>query len=74
MRTETAPAKRGRPRAQYKCEVSGRVCPFNDAFFEIQGAEYECPVHAYQKEPNYTDAEGVYHITSDFCNHLLERD
>ena len=72
--TEKAPARRGRPRAQYKCEVSGRVCPFNDAFFEIQGAKYECPIKAYEKEPNYTDAEGIYHITSDYCKHLLDRD
>ena len=70
--------KRGRPKAQYKCEVSGKVCPFNDYFWETDGAEddarYSCPIQAYQKKKeNYINAKGRYVITSDHCRHLLER-
>lgn len=74
MRTETAPAKRGRPRAQYKCAVSGRVCPFNDAVWEYGDArayaQGYCPVHRYEASDDDTGEIGVL---NDYCRHLLER-
>lgn len=73
--------QRGRRRADYKCAVTGRVCPFNEADTwqwgqgNGDGAKDNCPVQAYEKErENYTDENGVYHITSDYCKHLLDRD
>ena len=75
---ENGSRKRGRPKAQYKCEVSGKVCPYNDDFWDMYGAEDDardnCPIQAYQKEQeNYLNAEGRFVITSDYCRHLLER-
>lgn len=70
--------KRGRPRADYNCAVSGRVCPLRyDDVWAWGGADSaaqdSCPIQAFEKEENYRDENGVLHI-SDFCKHLLPRE
>jgi hypothetical protein len=65
---------RGRPKAQYKCEVSGRVCPFNDSYWDICGdsAKYECPIQAYENS-NRRSKDGIALIIDDSCKHLIPR-
>lgn len=68
-------AKRGRPKADYKCAISGRVCPFNDDFWEYGAADAaaadNCPIQSYQNS-NYTKPDGV-RVINDWCKHLIPR-
>lgn len=64
---------RGRPRADYKCAVSGRVCPLNEPFWEVcSGAEDECPIHEYQRG-DYVKPDGT-RVINDWCKHLVNRE
>lgn len=59
---------------QYKCEISGRVCPFNDDIWELGGADDiasdNCPIQSYENSNQTT--ETVRRI-SDWCKHLIPR-
>lgn len=58
----------------YKCKVSGRVCPFDDGFFEMADAgeaKDSCPIQQYENS-NHTKEDGT-RVINDWCKHLVER-
>lgn len=59
---------------QYKCKISGRVCPFNDDDWEMGGADDvatdNCPVQSYE---NNSRRMGNMIYLSDWCIHLIQR-
>lgn len=61
-------------RRQYKCEVSGLVCPFNDDIWELGGADAivkdSCPIQRYENSDERTETRT---FLSDWCRHLIER-
>ena len=65
---------RGRPRADYKCSITGRVCPFSWEYFYYDGgsAKYECPINQYE-DNNHRSADGVALVLDDTCKHAIAR-
>lgn len=67
--------KRGRPRADYTCAISERVCPFNDSFWEWGAADSaardNCPIQQYENNNRIGD-DGI-RIIDDWCKHLIPR-
>ena len=62
-------------RRDYKCAISGRVCPFNDDdTWEWGGADDvardNCPIQAYE---NSNRREGDTLVLDDWCKHLIAR-
>lgn len=58
----------------YKCRVNGRVCPFDDSFFEMAyagGAADSCPIQKYENS-NHTKEDGT-RVINDWCKHLVDR-
>ena len=68
--------KRGRPQAEYRCAVSGKICPFNGNVWEMGDARdiahSECPAKSYSNS-DYTRPDGTK-VYSDFCKHLIPRE
>lgn len=63
-----------RRKAQYRCAISKRVCPFNDDFWEMGGADSAaadgCPIGKYEDNHH---KEGKMFVFDDWCKHLRER-
>lgn len=63
-----------RRKAQYRCAISKRVCPFNDDFWEMGGADDAatdgCPIGKYEDNHH---KEGKMFVFDDWCKHLRER-
>ena len=68
--------RRGRPKADYTCAISKRVCPFNDDDVWKWGlardvASSNCPIQSYENN-DHIDANGGM-VIDDWCKHLIPR-
>lgn len=65
-----------REKRQYKCDVTNRVCPFNNDVWLYAYADHiaddNCPINAYEHEP--MRVVGNMKIFSDWCIHLIPRE
>ena len=76
MLNEAKTSKRkGRPKADYICAISKHVCPFNDDFWELGGADAaasdNCPIQSYENS-NRIKSDGTK-VIRDWCKHLMPR-
>ena len=64
-----------RRKAEFKCALSGRVCPFNSDFWDqgLAGLEAadNCPIEKYENS-NHGNEDGSYTF-DDWCKYLIAR-